>query len=115
MNNNSNSCVTGISHSRKAALVSSARKYMMKFVSGCSLVLMWFLVHLTAQFLRPRYCGVGLFARVVWKGKGSIRYLSGYSWLLPPGVNPIAVNKYIIYHIKERNGKDCHLGRRDHN
>jgi hypothetical protein len=58
-NNNSYSCVTGIPSSRKVALVSCARKYMMKFVSGCSMVLMWFFVHLIAQFLRPRYCGVG--------------------------------------------------------
>jgi hypothetical protein len=32
--------------------------------------------------------------------------------LLPPGDNPIAINKYIIYHIKEilrRYYKDCFL------
>jgi len=42
---------------------------------------------------------IGLFARDGWEGKGSIRYLSGYSWLLPPGANSIAVNKYIISYI----------------
>jgi len=46
---------------------------------------------------------IGVFARVGWEGKESIRYLSEYSWLLPQGVNPIAVNKYIIsYYIISR-------------
>jgi hypothetical protein len=48
---------------------------------------------------------IGLFAMVGWEGKGSIRYLSGYSWLLPPDVNPIAVNKYIISYISYQGQK----------